>query len=153
MSSLQFVKPKPPPLRAPWEKTVVYLPMGMWVWKINTEQYGEQRVHLVTVPQLNLMVFWNKVCKMDVVYLKENGVMQFRTMTDTTELYRRLTELMRNGNIPDYGFQQLPSCEIKAVTYQLTQTKRIIVNPKYLAFKDQEGFIAVYYEIGKKTIQ
>lgn len=152
MSTLKFVKPKPPPLRAPWEQTVVYLPQGVWIWKVDSKEYGKQQVKLATIPQLNLMVFWNKICRMDVVYLKENGIMKFRVIRDSSDLYNDMDRLIEQKKIPDLGLKKIRTCgesgRIKAVEYLLRHTKHIVINNAYLAFKDENGFIAVYNKSG-----
>lgn len=152
MSTLKFVKPKAPPLRAPWEQTVVYLPQGLWRWQVESKEYGKQQVNLATIPELNLMVFWNKICRMDVVYLKQNGVMKFRVLQDSTEIYQDMDRLIAQQRIPDMNLKNIRTCEeggrIKAVEYLLRNTKHIIVNDAYLAFKDERGFIAVYNKFG-----
>lgn len=150
MSALTFVKPKPPPLRSPWDKVVVYLPMGKWKWSMPSQKYGKQEVYLATIPQLNMMVFWNSICRMDVVYLKQNGVMKFRILKNSKELYEKLDQLIVDRKVPDYGLKNVDQCQetngrILAVEYLLKNTKHIIVKPnQHLAFKDDDGFIAVY---------
>lgn len=139
-NALRFVMPRNPVrLREPWELVAVYLPLGIWTWSMNSQKYGENRVNLATIPQLSLMVFWNTYCRMDVLYLKKNGVLTFTVLENPTEIYQQLAELVDKKLIPDFGLDKILACDnggrITAVEY-LLRSQRIIVNPAYLAFQD-----------------
>ncbi len=94
---------------------------------------------------------------MDVIYLKKNGIMDFRIIKDPTNIYRKMDRLIEQKIIPDLGISEITSCgqngTIIAVKH-LLKSQRIIVNPLYLVFKDHtlddsnEGTSLVFERVG-----
>lgn len=121
---------------------IVYLPSGSWRWEMNQNGIN-QWLNLFTVPQLNLMIFWNDICATKVTYSKSaSGKYIYHKLqdgkTESVSITNKLKQLIQSGEIAKPAIDPLVHCgpsDLVALRY-LLETDQITVGLNSLTFED-----------------